>query len=134
MYWLLHINVITTYHSFRGTGKNDNLWINNKINYLYFHIFVIYKIMWPQSLLTRQYRESMFSYLRSGTLGSRDYLLVLTDRVNFNCRYQPDCSIRSMMVVCCTDKEKFFPCQHGRHRSLEPASTEGPSICSHWTS
>lgn len=46
----------------KATGKNDNLWINNKINYLYFHIFVIYKIMCPQLLLTRQYRESIFHF------------------------------------------------------------------------
>ena len=38
--------------------KEHNVWINNKINYLYFHVFVIYKIMCPHLILTRQYRES----------------------------------------------------------------------------
>lgn len=67
-----HVLVLAHWGHYKGPfflrcRKNDNLWINNKINYLYFHIFVIYKIMCPQLLLTRQYRESFFSFLRSGT-------------------------------------------------------------------
>lgn len=46
--------------------KRRQIWINNKINYLYFHIFVIYKIMCPHLILTRQYRESC-EFLRGGT-------------------------------------------------------------------
>lgn len=46
--------------------KRKQFSINNKINYLYFHIIVIYKTMCLHLILTRQYKES-FEFLRGAT-------------------------------------------------------------------